>query len=67
MKNELLTKGFLWNINGLASVFCSLLNDEKFIEEYNMCRMQYLQERNIFLEQMKTLPVKIYDSSANFF
>ena len=67
VKDQLTNSSYPWSINGLAAAFCSYLNDQEFIEKYNECRINYIHDKRIFYEQLQTLPVKVYDSSANFF
>ncbi|STC98309.1 pyridoxal phosphate-dependent aminotransferase [Elizabethkingia anophelis] len=67
IKEQLNGSSFLWNINGLASIFCTYLSNEKFILEYNKCRLRYIEDKKAFYGQLCELPVKVYDSSANFF
>lgn len=67
IKEELTASSVLWNINGLASIFCTYLSNEKFILEYNKCKLRYIEDKKAFYSQLYKLPIKVYSSSANFF
>ncbi|MGH1520275.1 pyridoxal phosphate-dependent aminotransferase [Chryseobacterium sp. JK1] len=67
IKNKLSASSFLWNINGLASVFCTYLSNKKFIEEYQECKAKYIEDKQNFYRKLSALPFKVYNSSANFF
>ena len=67
IKDQLTNSSYPWSINGLAAAFCSYLNDQEFIEKYDECRINYIHDKKVFYKQLQTLPVKVYNSSANFF
>jgi len=68
MRDELLSTGFLWNSNGLAYYFSTLLSDPTFQKEYKKARERYNKDRDAFyLELQKIQSLKVIPSSANFF
>jgi histidinol-phosphate/aromatic aminotransferase/cobyric acid decarboxylase-like protein len=68
MREDLLSTGFLWNSNGLAYFFVTLLSDPAFQKQYKRSREKYNQERDLFYEELQTIDgVKVYPSFANFF
>ena len=68
MRNELLRTGFLWNSNGLAYYFSTLLSDPSFQKEYEKARERYNQDRDLLYAELQKLPgVNIIPSFANFF
>ena len=68
MRKELLSTGFLWNSNGLAYYFSTLLSDTSFQKEYKKARERYNKDRdNFYAELQKIQNLKVIPSFANFF
>lgn len=68
MRAELLTTGFLWNSNGLAYYFSTLLSDPSFQKEYTKARDRYNKDRDAFYGELQKIQnLKVISSSANFF
>ena len=64
---DLLSNGYLWNINGLAEYFLNLFSRDTFQEEYEPIRKQYLIEtQDFFKELSKIKNIKVLPSLANF-
>lgn len=67
-KDWALKNAFLWNSNGIAYYFTTLLADPKFKSEYTKCRIRYNKERDFLFKELKKIKgIKTYPSSANFF
>lgn len=63
-----LERGFLWNSNGLSEYFIGLLEDKNFIQQYEECRIKFLNEFDKFYNQLKTISnIEVYPSKTNFF
>lgn len=63
-----LQKGFLWNSNGMAEYFFSLMENRAFLEEYDSIRKSYIKSTKDFYEELKAIDgIKVYESKANFF
>lgn len=68
MRAELLSTGFLWNSNGLAYYFSTLLSDPSFQKEYKKARERYNKDRDAFYTELQKIHnLKVIPSSANFF
>jgi histidinol-phosphate/aromatic aminotransferase/cobyric acid decarboxylase-like protein len=68
IRKELLSTGFLWNSNGLAYYFSTLLSEPAFQKEYKKARDRYNKDRdNFYAELQKISQLKVIPSSANFF
>ena len=64
---DLLSNGFLWNINGLAEYFLNLFSRDSFQNEYEPIRKRYLVETQIFFKELSTIKnIKVLPSLANF-
>ena len=60
--------GLCWNINGFAQFFLELFSDDKFQKDYIVVREQYLENKDVFYQKLKTLKkLQVYESYANFF
>lgn len=60
--------GLCWNINGLAHFFLQLLEDQTFLDDYEIARERYLNNRKKFFKDLQKLKLfKVYESQANFF
>ena len=65
---DLLSKGFLWNSNGLSEYFLSLLADELFVGEYEKCRIRFIHEFEDFYDNLKKIKnINVFPSKANFY
>ena len=68
LRTDLLSKGFLWNSNGIAYYFTTLLSDPSFQKQYQKARDRYNVDRDKFYEELKKIDqLKVIESSANFF
>jgi histidinol-phosphate/aromatic aminotransferase/cobyric acid decarboxylase-like protein len=68
MRKELLSKGFLWNSNGIAYYFSTLLSEPGFQKQYKKVRDRYNTDRDRFYAELQNIEqVKVYKSFANFF
>lgn len=68
MRKEFLATGFLWNSNGLAYYFSTLLSDPSFQKEYKKARERYNKDKdNFYTELQKIENLKVIPSYANFF
>tara|TARA_B110000211_G_C13898120_1_gene472659 strand:- start:363 stop:857 length:495 start_codon:yes stop_codon:yes gene_type:complete len=64
---DLLSNGYLWNINGLAEYFLNLFASDTFQTEYEPIRKQYLAETQVFFKELsKIKKIKVLPSLANF-
>lgn len=64
---DLLSNGYLWNINGLAEYFLNLFSRDVFQSEYEPIRKKYLVEtQDFFKELSKIKNIKVIPSLANF-
>ena len=65
--NDLLSNGYLWNINGLAEYFFSLFGRDTFQAEYEIIRKKYLKETQDFFNELSAIEsLKVIPSLANF-
>jgi|694.fasta_scaffold30298_8 histidinol-phosphate/aromatic aminotransferase/cobyric acid decarboxylase-like protein len=68
LREDLLSKGFLWNSNGIAYYFTTLLSDPTFQKQYHKARERYNVDRDKFYEELQKIEqIKVRESSANFF
>ena len=68
LREDLLSKGFLWNSNGIAYYFTTLLSDPAFQKQYRKARERYNVDRDKFYEELQKIEqIKVRESSANFF
>lgn len=69
IKNNLFSKyGLCWNINGIAQIFLEIMQDKEFQKEYQLARKKYLENRDLFYQNLLSLnKIKVYKSYANFF
>ena len=66
-RNKLLSDGYLWNSSGLSEYFFNKYSDKKFLKEYEIVRIKYINECIDFFKQLDSIPnIKIYPSKANF-
>ena len=66
-RNKLLLNGYLWNSSGLSEYFFNKYSDQKFLKEYEIVRIKYINECIDFFEKLNSIPnIKIYPSKANF-
>ena len=64
---DLLSNGYLWNINGLSEYFFKLFSRENFQNEYEPIRKKYLVETQIFFKELSKIKnIKVLSSLANF-
>ncbi|MGN7611195.1 pyridoxal phosphate-dependent aminotransferase [Magnetococcales bacterium HHB-1] len=65
---QLVERGYLWNVSGLAEWFLRLLAQEEFQQRYEPIRQHYIQHTGHFFKQLGNLePIfKTYPSKANF-
>jgi histidinol-phosphate/aromatic aminotransferase/cobyric acid decarboxylase-like protein len=64
---QLLSNGFLWNSNGLAEYFFKLYTREKFQNEYEVVRKQYIRDTQEYFKILNEIDaIKQYPSQANF-
>jgi histidinol-phosphate/aromatic aminotransferase/cobyric acid decarboxylase-like protein len=65
--SNLLQRGYLWNVSGLAEYFFDLYARPDFLKAYEEVRVKYIQETKEFFEQLKLIPgITVYPSTANF-
>jgi histidinol-phosphate/aromatic aminotransferase/cobyric acid decarboxylase-like protein len=65
--SDLLEKGYLWNLSGLAEYFFRLYASEEFLERYEKVRLRFIRETRKFFSELAELPgLKIYPSKGNF-
>jgi threonine-phosphate decarboxylase len=68
LRKKYLETGFLWNSNGLAYYFTTLLADKQFQKEYLKVKNTYNSARDDFYVELQKIPgIKAYPSQANFF
>jgi histidinol-phosphate/aromatic aminotransferase/cobyric acid decarboxylase-like protein len=68
LREELLNGGFLWNSNGIAYYFTTLLSDPSFQKQYRKARDRYNVDRDKFYEELQKIEqIKVRPSSANFY
>lgn len=68
LKDQLLKRGFLWNSNGLAYFFTTVLSEPTFQKEYKRVRDKYNRDRDKFYKDLLTIDqIKVIPSNANFF
>lgn len=64
---QILSKGFLWNSNGLSEYFFDLYSRSNFQKEYEEVRTQYIKQSISFFHSLKSIDqIKAYSSKANF-
>lgn len=57
-----------WNLNNFAVWFSTLFEDTDFLEEYEIIRKRYVDERNAFYLDLKEISeIEVWPSQANFF
>ena len=67
-KEWALENAFLWNTNGIAYYFTTLLSDKRFRTAYKNCRNKYNKDRDSLYKELKNLSdINVYPSEANFF
>lgn len=65
--NQLLYKGYLWNISGIANYFLELYTRPEFQKEYEIVRKKYILSTQHFISELMAIPeFKCYQSFANF-
>jgi histidinol-phosphate/aromatic aminotransferase/cobyric acid decarboxylase-like protein len=65
--SELLKNGYLWNSSGLSEYFFRLYKRPDFFSEYEIVRKKYINEAQLFFEELKKIPqIKVYPGMANF-
>lgn len=68
LREDLLSTGFLWNSNGIAYYFTTLLTEPLFQKQYQKARERYNIDRDQFYSQLKEIKqINVRESSANFF
>jgi histidinol-phosphate/aromatic aminotransferase/cobyric acid decarboxylase-like protein len=68
LRQKYMKSGFLWNSNGLAYYFTTLLADKEFQKEYKKAKSTYNSARDDFFAELQKIPgLKVYPSQANFF
>jgi histidinol-phosphate/aromatic aminotransferase/cobyric acid decarboxylase-like protein len=68
LRQKYMKSGFLWNSNGLAYYFTTLLADKEFQKEYKKAKSTYNSARDDFFTELQKIPgLKVYPSQANFF
>ena len=56
----------IWNINSFGEFYMQIY--EKYHKDYNKACEEFKKERDIFYEELKTIPfLEVYKSQANFF
>ena len=67
-KEWALKNAFLWNSNGIAYYFTTLLSDKRFRTAYTKCKNKYNKDRDSLYKELQKLPdITVYPSEANFF
>ena len=65
--HNLLSNGYLWNVNGLAEYFFRLYTRKDFLKKYEIVRKKYITESQFFLSELSKIHnIKVYPSKANF-
>ena len=65
--SQLLNKGYLWNISGIANYFLELYTRSEFQKEYEIVRKKYILNTQHFISELMLVPeFKCYQSFANF-
>jgi histidinol-phosphate/aromatic aminotransferase/cobyric acid decarboxylase-like protein len=65
--DELLNKGYLWNVSGISNYFLKLYARSEFQKDYEIIRKKYIRDTRYFINKLKDIPeIKCYDSFANF-
>lgn len=65
--SELLDRGYLWNINGIAEYFFSLFKKPSFLNEYSGVLDKYRESIDQFTDATSNASfVRAYETSANF-
>lgn len=65
--DTLLSKGYLWNVSGLADYFFKVYGSINFQKEYNVVRKKYIMNTTMFFSELEKLSNFIYyPSKANF-
>jgi histidinol-phosphate/aromatic aminotransferase/cobyric acid decarboxylase-like protein len=61
-------RGYLWNINGLATYFFDLFSRKEFRDKYEIVRKKYIMNTNLFYSELVKLnSFRVFPSSANFY
>lgn len=64
---EFLSKGFLWNSNGLAEYFFNIYSTEEFRNQYELVRKKYIVETKKFIGTLSEIAeIKVFPSKGNF-
>ena len=64
---NLISNGYLWNLNGVAEYFFRLYTRPDFIQRYEFIRKKYIIESLIFISELnKIRNIKAYSTKANF-
>ncbi len=71
MKEELvkglLSKGYLWNLNGIAETILKFFSQKQFQNRYEIIRKNYIIECQNFFKGLENIPgIYVYPSQANF-
>ena len=65
--SKLLSNGYLWNLNGLATYFFKVYCNESFQREYETVRKKYIMNTMMFMNEISQLNgVSVVPSKANF-
>lgn len=65
---RMLKKSFLWNSNGISEYFLGLLEQDKFVKDYEVSRIRYINEfENFYNILSKIEDIKVYPSKTNFY
>ena len=65
--NDLLDKGYLWNLSGLAEYFFRLYAEPEFQKDYERVRIRYIQETQRFFKELAKIDgLRVYPSLGNF-
>ena len=66
--DELLARGYLWNVSGFGEYFLDLINKKEFLKEYEKARLLCIKERDEFFTVLSRIKgLKVYPSKANAF
>ena len=64
---KLLTKGYLWNLNGIAETILKKISQNQFQKKYEVIRKNYILECQSFFKGLDNIPgIYVYPSQANF-
>lgn len=65
--SNLISNGYLWNLNGVAEYFFRLYTRPDFVQRYEVIRKKYIIESLIFISELsKIRNIKVYSTKANF-